>query len=75
MVRLLQDIASSDATINQRLIMSRFAETDSNHIEYLLLPELVTVLGSPEHQNRISYLNVWCQYTKVRLEYGQTISA
>ena len=54
MARLLQGIASSDATITQRIIVSRFTEIDSSYIEYPPLTELVTVLDSPEHKNRRS---------------------
>ena len=52
--RLLQGIASSNDTIAQSLIMSRFTDTDSSYIEYLPLPQVVTVLDSPEHHNRSS---------------------
>ena len=58
MARLLQGIASSDANIPQRLIVSRFTEIDGSYIEYLPLPELVTVLDSPENHNMRSELNV-----------------
>ena len=51
MARLLQGIASSDATITQSIIVSGLTETDGSYIEYLPLPELVTVLDSPEHKN------------------------
>ena len=71
----VQGVNSSDAIITQRLIVSRFTETDGSYIEYLTLPELVTVLDSPEHQNRRSWIKVWCQYTKVRLVYRQILSA
>ena len=54
MARLLQFIASSDASITQRIIVSRFTETDGSYIKYPPLPEFVTVLDSPEHQNRRS---------------------
>ena len=54
MVRLLQGIASSDATITQRIIVSSFTEIDGSYIDYLPLTELVTVLDSPENHNRRS---------------------
>ena len=54
MVRLLQGIASRAATITQRTIMYRFTETYGIYIEYLPLPELVTVLESTVHHNRRS---------------------
>ena len=52
MVRLLQGIASSDATITQRIIVYRFTETYCSYIEYLSLPQVITVLDSPDLQNR-----------------------
>ena len=75
MVRLLQGIASIDATITRRLIVRRFTETEGRYIYYLSLPQLVTVLDSTEHQNRRSQLHVWRQYTMGRLGYGTKISA
>ena len=58
MVRLLQGIVSSDVNINQRPIMYRFTEKDGSYIEYLPLPESISVLDSPENHNMRSELNV-----------------
>ena len=52
MVRLLRFIASSDATITQRLIVPRFTETYGSYSDYLALPQVVTVLDSQGHQKR-----------------------
>ena len=52
MVRLLQGLSSRDATITQILIVSRFTETDGSYIDYLLLPQVVTVLCYLENHNR-----------------------
>ena len=52
MVTLLQGIASIDANITQRLILSRFTEIDGRYIAYLPLPHVVTVLDSLENHNR-----------------------
>ena len=54
MVILLQDIASSDANITQRLIVYRLTEIYGSYIEYLPLTQVVTVLEYPENQNRRS---------------------
>ena len=50
MVRILQGLSSSNATITRRIIMYRITEIDSINIEYLSLPHVVTVLDSLEHQ-------------------------
>ena len=54
MVRPLQGISSSEANTTLILSMHKFTETDGSYIDYLPLPELVTVLDSPEHKNRSS---------------------
>ena len=48
---LMQVIASSEATITRRIIMSGFTETDGSYIEYLSLTQVATVLDSLELQN------------------------
>ena len=52
MVRLLQGLYSSNSTIIRSIIVSRFIETDGIKIDYLSLPQVVTVLDSTEHQKR-----------------------
>ena len=51
-MRLLQDLASSDATITQRLILTRFTETYGSYIEYLPSPQVVTVLEPQGNHKR-----------------------
>ena len=75
LVRLLWGLASSDATITLRIIVPRCTETYVSYIEYLQLPLLVTILDSQGYQKRKPQPFVCCQYTKVLIGYGQTISA
>ena len=51
MARLLQGLASSDATITQRIIMCRYTEIYGSYNEYLPLPQVVIVLEYLGHQN------------------------
>ena len=60
-MRLIQGLASSDATITQRLIVSRCIETDSIYIEYLPLPQVVTILDYQGHQKIREYPHGWFQ--------------
>ena len=43
-MRILQGLASSDATITQRPKMPRCTQADGRHIEYLPLTQVITVL-------------------------------
>ena len=46
MVIMMQGLASSDATINGRIIVHKCTDTDSSYIEYPPLPHVLTVLES-----------------------------
>ena len=52
MVIILQGLASSGATITQRLIVPRCTEKNSSYIEYLPLLKVVTVLDSQGNHKR-----------------------
>ena len=60
MVRLLQGVSSSDTTITQRLIVPRCTEIDGSYIEYIPLPQVVTVLYSKRHQKKRVHPRVCC---------------
>ena len=74
-MRMMQGLASGDANVTRRLIIPRCSEIDGRYIEYLLLPQVVTVLYSQVYNKRREYPLFWCQYTKRPLGYGQNISA
>ena len=73
-MRLLQVLASSDANIPQRLIMTRCTEIDGSYIDFPPLPKVVTVLDSQGYHKRMAQPYVWCQYKNGPFGYGQTIS-
>ena len=73
-MRLLQVLASSDATITRRLILPMCIYTGGIYIEYLPLQQVVTVLDPKRKQNRRAQSHVWHQYTKGHLGYGKNFS-
>ena len=70
-MRLMQGLASSYITINQRLIVPRCKDVDRVYIEYLPFLKNVTVLDSQGHHKRSAQSPVWHQYTEGTFWYGK----